>query len=135
MIGLLWGVTWAIAGSLTRWVVGVTTDLPLPLLFGGLGFLSGVAFSSALVLASRRGWLKALSLPRFAVAGALVGLMIGVLFVRGVDYRAVEVLAIPAGFVVASAASAAATLALARRAAPLALADDEASLLLEDPPI
>jgi hypothetical protein len=119
-LGLVWAATWATAGSLTRWVFGVNTDLPLPLLFGGLGLLSGMAFSVVLVVATSRR-LDVVSLPRFAVGGAVMGLLFGVLFVRGASYGALELIVIPITFVVASAASAAGSLALARRAAPVAL--------------
>ena len=37
-MGFTWAAAWFAVGFVPRWVFGVDTDLPLPLLFGALGF-------------------------------------------------------------------------------------------------
>ncbi|HET7461913.1 MAG TPA: hypothetical protein VFJ82_11725 [Longimicrobium sp.] len=115
-MGFIWGAAWSGAGTVARWVFGIETDLPLPLLFGGLGFIAGVTFSGLLVLTRGRRGFDQMSLPRFAGWGAVGGLLLSALFVRGASYGWGEVLAISATFAVASAACASGTLAVARRA-------------------
>src|SRR2546430_15786835 len=65
-MGFTWAAAWFALGFVPRWVFGVYTDLPLPLLFGGLGFIAGVTFSGLLVLTGGRRRLDQLSLPRLA---------------------------------------------------------------------
>jgi hypothetical protein len=114
------GVTWAAAGFavgfVPRWVLGMNTDLPMPLLFGALGFISGVTFSGLLVLTDGRRRFDQTSLPLFAAWGAIGGLLISALFVRGASLGWTEVLGISSTFALASAAFASGSLALARRA-------------------
>lgn len=120
------GVTWAAAGSLAgavaRWVLGIETDAPLPLLFGMFGLVAGGTFSALLVLTQRRRTFDQMSLPRFAGWGAVGGLLLSAVFVGRASGWG-EVLAIPTTFALVCAACAAGSLALARRAARRELAD------------
>lgn len=115
-MGFTWAAAWSAVGFVPRWIFGVNSDLPFPLLFGGLGFIAGVTFSGLLVLTEGRRRLDQMSLPRFAVWGAAGGLLLSTLFVRGASLGWGEVLAIHTTFALASAASAAGSLAVARRA-------------------
>lgn len=121
------GVTWAAAGiaagTVARWVFGVDTDAPLPLLFGVFGFIAGLTFSGLLVLTEGRRRLDQLSLPRVAGWGAIGGVLLSALFVRGASLGWGEVLAISTTFALASAVSASGSLALARRAVRRELPD------------
>ena len=134
-MGVTWAAAWFALGFVPRWVLGMQGDLPFPILFGGLGFLAGVTFSGLLALTAGHRSFDQLSLPRFAGWGAVGGVLLGALFVRGVSYDWGEVLAILATFAGASAACAAGSLALARRAAVRELPDsgrDETPAI--DPP-
>ncbi|MBL0940891.1 MAG: hypothetical protein IBJ03_18510 [Gemmatimonadaceae bacterium] len=53
-MGATWAFAWSFAGTTLRWVFGVNTDAPLPLLFGMLGFIAGITFSAVLVLTEHR---------------------------------------------------------------------------------
>ena len=114
------GVTWAAAlfvvGFVPRWVFGFSSDLPFPILFGGLGFIAGLIFSGLLLLTEGRRRFEEMSLPRFAAWGATGGLLLSALFVRGAALGWGEVLAISMTFAAASASCAAGSLAVARRA-------------------
>src|SRR5258706_15316912 len=72
-MGFTWAAAWFAVGFVPRWLFGVQTDLPIPLLFGGLGFFAGVTFSGLLMLTEDRRRLDQLSLPRIAVWGAIGG--------------------------------------------------------------
>ena len=122
-MGLTWAAAWFAAGFVPRWVFGVYSDLPFPLLFGALGFIAGVTFSGLLVLTEGRRRFDQMSLPRFAGWGAMGGLLLSALFVRGASLGWREVLAIPTTFALACAVCASGSLALARRAARRALPD------------
>ena len=116
-MGFTWAAAWFIVGFVPRWVLGINTgDLPFPILFGGLGFIAGVTFSTLLVLTQRRRRFEEMKLPTFAAAGALGGLLLSALFVTGTSYGLAEVLGISATFAAASALCASGSLALARRA-------------------
>ncbi|MGV3707790.1 MAG: hypothetical protein ACO1Q7_03045 [Gemmatimonas sp.] len=119
--GLTWAFVWGAAGGIPRWILGMYSDLPFPVLFAGLGFISGVTFSGIMLLTLRRRRLDQLSMPLLAAAGAVGGLGIGIMFVVTGSSVLTTMLVIPATFALASAASAAGTLALARRAAQLEL--------------
>ena len=114
------GVTWAAAlfavGLVPRWLLGINTDVPIPLVFGVFGFFAGVTFSGLLVLTEGRRRFDQMSLPRFAAWGAVGGLLLSALFVRGASLGWREVLAIAPTFALACAACAAGSLAVARRA-------------------
>jgi hypothetical protein len=116
-MGLVWGAAWSAVGFTPRWVLGLESDLPFPLLFGGLGFIAGVTFSGLLVLAEGRRRFDRMSLSRFAGWGAVGGLLLSALFVRGASLGWGEVLAISKTFALASAACASGSLVVARRAA------------------
>jgi hypothetical protein len=115
-MGVTWAAAWFVAGFVPRWVFGFDADLPFPVLFGALGFIAGVIFSGLLVLAEGRRRFDEMSLPRFGAWGAMGGLLLSALFVRGAALGWGEVLAISTTFAVASAACAAGSLAVARRA-------------------
>jgi len=69
------GFTWAAAlfavGLVPRWVFGVYTDVPIPLVFGVFGFIAGITFSGLLVLTEGRRRFAQMSLSRFAGWGAV----------------------------------------------------------------
>jgi hypothetical protein len=134
-MGLTWAAGWALAGIL----IGVTSkllpglpwdsffrvfDAPLPAL-AIPGFFGGVFFSAVLGIAGRGRRFRELSLPRFAAWGAVGGLLltlfpfalvaVGLASTEGSALRPAEVVAVIGPFfIVLSAASAAATLLLAR---------------------
>ena len=133
-MGLTWAVAWASVGFVPRWVLGINNgDLPYPILFFGLGFISGVTFSVVLMLTEGRRRLDQLSVPRVALWGALGGILLGGLFVRGVGMSVVEMLGVGSLFAVASAACASGTLMLARRAAMRELPNIEENIAELDP--
>lgn len=131
-----WAAAWFAVGFVPRWVFGIDGDLPFPLLFGALGFIAGVIFSGLLVLTEGRRRLDQMSLPRFAGWGAMGGLLLSALFVRGASLGWGEVLAISTTFALACALSASGSLALARRAVRRELPDsggDTTEAELTDP--
>ena len=125
-LGLTWAAAWFGAGMVLLLVVGVgAADVPFPLFFGLLGFLAGATFSGILGIFARRRRFDEMSLPRFAVWGALGGLLLsGIVFVAAGPGG--EILVLGPVFAAAGAISAAGTLALARRAEERALPDDNA---------
>jgi len=122
-MGFTWAAAWFAVGFVPRWLLGINSDLPFPLLFGGLGFIAGVTFSGLLVLTEGRRRFDQMSLPRFAGWGAVGGLLLSALFVRGAGYGGAEVLGISTTFAVACAACASGSLAVARRAVRRQLPD------------
>ena len=114
------GVTWAAAcfvvGTVPRWVFGVNTDVPIPLVLGVFGFLAGVTFSVVLVLTEGRRSFEEMSLPRFAGWGAAGGLLLSGLWASAASLGWGDVLAVAPTFAFASAVCASGSLALARRA-------------------
>ena len=131
-MGLTWGIAWFIPGFIPRWVLGMDGDLPFPILFFGLGVISGITFSAILALTEGRRRLDQMSVPRLAAWGAAGGLLLSALFVQGVSYSIVQVLGISTTFALASAASASGSLLLARRAANAELRGIEAEAELTD---
>lgn len=115
-MGFTWAAAWASVGFVPHWVLGFFSDLPFPILFAGLGFIAGVTFSGILMLTEGRRRFDQMSLPRFAAWGAVGGLLLSALFVRGMSYGLAEVLALNATFAFASAVCASGSLAVARRA-------------------
>jgi hypothetical protein len=115
-MGLTWAAALAIVGMVPRWVYGFNTDVPIPLVSGVFGFFAGVTISILLLLAERRRSFDEMSLPRFAGWGAVGGLVLSALWTRTVSLGWGDVLAIAPAFALASAACAAGSLALARRA-------------------
>jgi len=136
-MGLTWAAGWAIVGLL----IGVTSillpglpwdsffeffDAPLPAL-AVPGFVGGALFSIVLGVAARRRRFDELSLPRFAAWGALGGFLlslvpatmvaVGLATLNRPDtglWQITAVIAVP--FTLLSAASAAGSLLLARKA-------------------
>ena len=156
-MGLTWALGWALVGVLigvsSRLLPGLpwdrffeVFDAPLPAL-AIPGFVGGVLFSVVLGIAARRRRFEELSLPRFAVLGAVGGLLLSLVPAamdavgllsgappNGEMWRTTAVIAVP--FMLLSAASASATLALARRAGVESLeATGDAADALRGPPI
>ena len=148
-MGLTWAAGWAVGGIL----IGVTSlltpglpwgaffrfyDAPLPTL-AVPGFIGGIIFSVVLGLAADRRRLDELSVQRFAVWGGLAGLLLSsipdLMVLMGVATRSetapgpgmlTAMIAVP--LTALCAASAAASLLLARRAQRRELRDARASL-------
>src|SRR4051812_43105894 len=114
-MGLTWGTAWGIVGGAPRWLFGVETDVPIPLLFAVFGFISGVVFSGVLVLAERRRRFDQLSLARFAAWGAAGGLLFSAVWANALSLGLGELVALSSTLAIASAGCAAGSLALARR--------------------
>jgi hypothetical protein len=119
-MGLAWGAAGAGAGALLARVSSFDVDLPFPILFAPLGFLAGVIFSAILVVIEGRRGFDRLSLSRFAGWGAVSGLLLSGIFavaaaVRGEAFGR-ELLVFGPALALASAACAAGSLAIARRA-------------------
>ena len=121
-MGCIWAAAWAAVGFVPRWLLGITSDLPFPFLFGALGFIAGITVSGLLVLTEGRRRFDQMSLPRFAAWGATGGLLLSALFVRGTSLSGSQVLDISATLTLTSAVCAAGSLAVARRALPGAAA-------------
>jgi len=119
-MGLTWGAVWFGAGILLARLPGISSDLPLAILFAPLGFVTGILFSAILVgIEGRRGFDRT-SLPRFAAWGAASGLLLSGIFVAGAALRGGalwgEFLVFGPPLAMASAVCAAGSLAVARRA-------------------
>lgn len=126
VIGLAWAAAWFGAGLVLLLIVGVgAADVPFPLFFGLLGFLAGATFSGVIGIVERRRRFDQLSLPRFAVWGALGGLVLSGALVVATGLGG-EILVLGPVFALAGAACAAGTLALARSSGPRALLDANA---------
>ena len=115
-MGITWAAAWSTVGLVPRWVLGVNADAPFPLIFGVLGFIAGLAFAGLVALTARRRRLDEMSLSSFAGWGAVGGLLLSAFFASAASLEWKDVLVIVPTFAVASAACAAATLTLARRA-------------------
>jgi len=124
------GLTWAGAGALVGGLMEAianfvpslnAVDMWIPL-FVIPGFVGGVLFSVVLGIAGRNRRFDELSLPRFAAWGAVPGLLFG-LFSFGIDgyhgtwWSALRVALAVGAPALLGAATAAATLAIARKAA------------------
>lgn len=116
-MGLTWAIAWFGAGMALLLVVGPdAADVPFPLGFGLLGFLAGVTFSGVLGLVERRSTFEQMSMPRFAAWGTVGGVLFATVFVLAAGLGGEAMLGLGAVFGLASAACAAGSLALARRA-------------------
>lgn len=122
-MGFTWAAACFAAGLVPRWVFGVNTDVPIPLVFGVFGLGAGVAFSGLLVLIEGRRSFDQMSLPRFAGWGAMGGLLLSALWARAASLGWGDVLAIAPTFAMASAVCASGSLALAKRAVGQELPD------------
>jgi len=106
-----------------RWVFGVNTDVPIPLVFGVFGFIAGVTFSGLLVLTEGRRRFDQMSLPRFAGWSAVGGLLLSAIKANASSLGWGDVLAIAPTFGVSCAACASGSLVVARRAVGRELRD------------
>lgn len=119
VMGLIWGATWSFAGGLLARLPGFDSDLPFPIMFAPLGFVTGMIFSAILAgFEGRRGFERA-SLSRFAAWGAVSGLLLSGIFVVGAALRGTswwgELLLFGPPLALAGAVCAAGSLAVARR--------------------
>jgi hypothetical protein len=124
-MGLIWAAAWGGAGTLVMLAfllrTGSRPDAPFPLMFGAAGFLAGVLFSGVLGFVDGRRRFDQMSLPRFAGWGAAGGLVLSTAFVLAVSVSGNpaflwNLVVVGPLFAAAAAGSAAASLALARRA-------------------
>jgi hypothetical protein len=119
-MGLIWGAAWSGAGGVLARVPGFSSDLPFPILFAPLGFITGVIFSAIFVVIEGRRSFDRMSVSRFAAWGAASGLVLSGIFVGGAALRGASVwgefLVFGPALAVACAVCAAGSLALARRA-------------------
>jgi hypothetical protein len=124
-MGLTWAVAWGAAGMLTALgfvlVTGHRPDPPVPLLFSVFGFVAGVLFSGVLGLVEGRRGFEEMSIRRFATWGAVGGFLLSATFVLAVSLAGdlaflKNLVVVGPVFAIAAAASAAGSLALARRA-------------------
>ena len=122
-LGFTWAAGCSAAGLVPRWVFGVNTDVPIPLVFGVFGLIAGVTFSGLLVLTEGRRRFDQMSLPRFAGRGAMGGLLLSALWAKAASLGWGDLLAIAPTFALASAICASGSLALARRAVRRELPD------------
>ncbi len=121
--GFTWGAVWSVIGGMPRWVLGINTDVPIPVVLGVSGFLAGVLFSTSLTLIERRRSFEQMSLPRFAVWGAISGLLLAGGFARAASLGWGDVRLIAPTFALATMVCASGSLALARRAVQRELPD------------
>ena len=122
-MGFTWAAALSAVGLVPRWVFGVNTDVPIPLVFGVFGFIAGVTFSALLVLTEGHRSFDQLSIRRLAGWGAIGGLLLSAVWANAVSLRWGEVLAIAPAFALACAVCAAGSLAVARRAVRRELPD------------
>jgi hypothetical protein len=132
-MGVMWAVAWAAAGGVPRWVFGIETDAPLPLIFGLFGFTAGLMFSGILALAERRRRFDQMSLARFAGWGAMGGLLLSALFAGATSLGWGDVLALAPTLALASAFCASGSLALARREVRRALPESPGHTIEAEP--
>lgn len=128
VMGLTWGLIWAPAGVLIGMVVDPDGAMDEPWIAIGAypGFLCGVVFSAVLIIAARHRRFEELSLSRFAAWGALAGVLVALLPIAAAvadTGRAPWLLGgvLIGALTVLGAASAAGSLALARKAEQRAL--------------
>jgi hypothetical protein len=116
-MGLTWALAWFAAGMILGLIVGPVgdDDVPVPIVCGMFGFMSGVVFSGVLKLVAGRRRFDELSLLPFAGWGAVGGLSVWGLLAATAGPGGEPLLLLPV-FALAGAGSAAGTLALARRA-------------------
>jgi hypothetical protein len=115
-MGLTWALGWFAAGMVFARIVGPgTDDVPLPIRFALLGFLSGVTFAGVLGVLGRRRGFDQMSLPRFAAWGAAGGLALFSMLALTAGPGGERLFLAPL-LTLAGASSAAGTLALARKA-------------------
>ena len=131
-MGLTWAMAWFSAGMVLLLIVGPdAADVPFPLGFGLLGFLAGATFSGVLGIVGGRRSFDQMSIPRFAGWGAGGGLLFAVIFVLAAGLGGSVLLVLGPVFALSSAASAAGSLALARKAEDQELIGAGADRLLD----
>ena len=124
-MGLTWAFAWFAAGIALLLVVGPdAADVPFPIGFAMFGFLAGATFSTVLGITEGRRRFEQLSIPRFALWGAVGGVLLSVAFVLLADVGGGALVVLAPVFALASAASAAGSLTLARRGGDGALLGD-----------
>ena len=124
-MGLTWAVAWSGAGIVVAAALRFQADAPFPIVFGVLGFFSGVMFSTVFALTEGRSRrFDQMSVPRFAGWGAVGGALLAALFSSVVGLGWGDMLVVVPTFAVASAVCASGTLALAKRAASPQLPDE-----------
>jgi hypothetical protein len=127
-MGLTWAAAWFGAGLILLLIVGVgAADVPFPLFFALLGFLAGVTFSGVLGIVEGRRRFDQMSLRRFAVWGAIGGLLLSGVLVWAAGLGG-EFLVLGPVFALSGAGCAAGSLALARRAEDRELLDASADV-------
>jgi len=98
-------------------VVGFgAADVPFPLGFGLLGFLAGITFSAVLGVVEGRRSFEQMSIPRFALWGAVGGLLFSGLFVTVASLGLQALVVLGPVFALSGAGCASGSLALARMA-------------------
>lgn len=117
-IALTWAFAWVLAAAVLARLPGVDSDLPLPYIFAPLGFATGAIFSGLLIATERRRPFDQLSVARFAMWGAVSGLLLASVItaaaaLRGENWPA-EFRLFGPPLVLGSAVSAAGLLTLAR---------------------
>lgn len=115
-MGVTWGVACGLAGTVPRWVFGIETDVPIPLIFGVFGFSAGIIFSALLALTEGRRRFDEMSVARLAGWGAVGGLLLAGGFAKAVSLGWGDVLLVAPTFAAACAVCASGSLVLARRA-------------------
>lgn len=121
-MGVTWAVAWFGAGLILLLIVGIdAADVPFPLGFGMFGFLAGATFSTLLGLAERGRRFEQMSIARFAGWGGVAGLLLSGIFafvaaLAGETTPLEHLSLLGPVFALAGAASAAGSLALARKA-------------------
>jgi hypothetical protein len=83
-MGVTWAAGWGFVGGMIELIYNLWPGFPLgpvidiwPIVLAIPGFLSGVVFSVVLGIAAGRRRFDELSLPRFAIWGAIAGLLLG----------------------------------------------------------
>ena len=122
VLGLVWAAVWAPVAVLVGLIIDPDGSMDEMWVAIGAypGFVGGVVFSIVLATAARRRTLAELSLPRVAMWGAAAGLLVGSLpFIFGTPAVGIPLWVLGATVIgsmtLLSAASAAGSLALARR--------------------
>jgi hypothetical protein len=116
-MGFTWALAWFGAGMVLLLIVGPdAADVPFPLGFGMFGFLAGATFSVVVGMVEGRRSFDQMSVPRFALWGAVGGLLLSGAFILAAGLDGGLILVLGPVFALSSAASAAGSLALARRA-------------------
>jgi hypothetical protein len=126
-MGLTWAMGWFGAGVIFQLIVGPDgDDVPLPIRFAMLGFISGVTFSGVLRLVAGRRRFDQVSLGGFAGLGAAGGLLLSTLLAATAGPGGESLMLFPV-LTLAGAGSAAGTLALAKKSETPRLLDAEAA--------